>query len=72
MTSRGHIVIIATGREKWSEDMERLSLPIGIPIVYCGRDLKEKAVRADGWSVNIWIDDIPGMIQDCRILSGSL
>lgn len=43
-----------------------------MPIVYCGRDLKEHATRKAGWVVNIWIDDMPGMIQDCRILGGDL
>ena len=72
MTARGHIVILATGRSGWSEDMGRAHLPSKMPIVYCGRELKERATRKAGWSVNIWIDDTPGMIQECRILSGEL
>jgi len=52
--------------------MSRSHLPAGMPIVYCGRDLKEHATRKAGWVVNIWIDDMPGMIQDCRILGGDL
>lgn len=72
MVARGHIVLLATGRSGWSDDMSRAHLPAEMPIVYCGRDLKEHATRKAGWVVNIWIDDMPGMIQDCRILGGDL
>jgi hypothetical protein len=72
MVERGHIVLLATGRSGWSDDMSRAHLPAEMPIVYCGRDLKEHATRKAGWVVNIWIDDMPGMIQDCRILGGDL
>ena len=70
MAARGHTIILATGREKWSDDMARANLPSGMRIIYCGRQLKEQACRANGHHVNIWIDDMPGMIQDCRILGG--
>ena len=72
MISRGHIVILATGRIDWSEDVQRGNLPQDIPIVFCGRDLKEHACRKAGWSVNIWIDDEPGTIQECKMLGGDL
>lgn len=68
MVARGHIVLLATSRSGWSDDMSRAHLPTDMPIVYCGRDLKEHATKKAGWVVNIWIDDMPGMIQDCRIL----
>ena len=73
MESRGHTVMIATGRKGWSDDMERGKVLGGIEIIYCGNDLKERAVRAQtGRTVDIWIDDMPGMIQNCQILSGDL
>ena len=68
MTSRGHIVILATGRSGWSDDLRRANLPHEMPVVFCGREMKEHAAKKQGWLVNIWIDDMPGMIQDCRIL----
>lgn len=71
LTSRGHAVIMATGRRGWSEDMGRAGLPSNMPIVYCGSELKEKATRAAGYEVDIWIDDMPGMIQHCYILGSS-
>ena len=72
MTDRGHTLILATGREKWSDDMARANLPPEMRIIYCGRQLKEHACLAQGHRVDIWIDDMPGMIQDCRILGGDL
>jgi hypothetical protein len=68
MLARGHVVILATGRSGWSEDMGRAHLPAHMPIVYCGRELKEHATRKVGWNVDIWIDDMPGMIQHCHVL----
>lgn len=60
--------IIATGRTGFSDDMERARLPPGMPVVYCGSRLKEDVCREQGWNVNIWIDDMPCMIQGCRVL----
>lgn len=72
MVGRGHTVILATGRSGWSDDMARAELPDDMTIIYCGREMKEHVTRRFGWVVNIWIDDMPGMIQDCRILGGDL
>ena len=72
MVGRGHTVILATGRSGWSEDMARAELPTDMTIIYCGREMKERVTRRFGWIVNIWIDDMPGMIQGCRILCGDL
>lgn len=66
--SRGHKILIATNRDAWCDDMERHNLPGYIPIIYCGRTLKEQACLKAGHKVDIWIDDMPGTIQDCRIL----
>lgn len=72
MQARGHRVILATSRKAWSDDMHRFHLPPEMPIVYCYGGFKEHFTRAAGYTVNIWIDDMPGMIQDCRILTGDL
>jgi hypothetical protein len=66
-TMRGHRCIVATGRHAWSEDMDRHNLP-DIPIVWCKGKLKGEACREAGHRVDIWIDDMPGMIQNCIIL----
>ena len=72
MIQRGHAVILATGRHGWSEDMSRAKLPATMPIVYCKGELKADAVQRQGWRVDVWIDDMPGMIMECQILKGTL
>lgn len=72
MKARGHTIIMATGRKGWSEDMDRAYLPKGMQIVYCGGEFKEHATKKAGYNVDIWIDDMPGTVQDCRILRGNL
>ncbi len=77
LSLRGHVMIIATGRtqpkteeekERWREERARQQLPSGVEVIYCGSRFKEEALRAAGWNVNVWIDDMPGMIQECRLL----
>lgn len=70
--ARGHRVIIVTGRHGWTDDMTRGGIPPSVPIHYTAGALKETALRQQGITVDIWIDDMPGMIQDCRILPGSI
>ena len=72
MVARGHTLILATGRSHYTEDMARASLPPGMPMVFCGGDLKQDACLKAGYTVHIWIDDMPGMIQHCHILLGEL
>jgi len=67
----GWQVIVVTGREQPREKLKSLGL-LGLPLVVSGRLLKEEAVRNAGHMVSVWIDDMPGMIQDCRILGGDL
>lgn len=69
LRARGHQFIIATNREHYSDDMRRyLPLILAVPIIYCGRELKEHACLKAGYTVDIWIDDTPGTIQHCAIL----
>lgn len=65
---KGHRVVMVTGRKAWSDDMNRHAIPGTMQIVYTGGKLKEQAALAEGVKVDVWIDDMPGMIQDCRIL----
>lgn len=68
---RGHEVFIVTGRKDWSDDMERARLPVDVRIIYTAGQMKEAAVRKSGLQIDVWIDDMPGMIQDCRIITPS-
>lgn len=68
----GHQVICVTGRNCWSLDMQLNPLPHNMPIVYSGKELKEKAALKAGYKVDIWIDDMPGTIQETKILTDNL
>lgn len=60
---------MVTGRPYWSNDLLRLGIPGSIPIIYAGGKLKEAAARERGHEVDIWVDDMPGTVQDCKILN---
>ncbi len=68
--SSGHRVIMVTARHHVisPEETLRHMLPEGMPIIYTSGELKEPAARAAGYSVDVWIDDAPGMIQECAVL----
>ena len=68
--NRGHTVIIVTGREQPQEKLDRLYLsraPVA-EILVSGGELKEEFCRKRGIKVDIWIEDMPGMVQRCPIL----
>lgn len=67
----GWDVIIVTGREQPHEKIKSLGL-LGLPIVVSNGLFKEEAARIGGYEVNVWVDDMPGMVQECRILKGDL
>lgn len=59
--SRGHRVVCISNRA-WSPDPgERV--PSGVPFIPAGVDYKRDAARAGGYSVDVWIDDVPGTIE---------
>ena len=64
--------IIATNRKEWSDDMKRGAIPDDLSIYFCGWSLKADYMRKMGVQVDIWIDDMPGTVQDTRILGGEL
>lgn len=70
MLYEGHEVIMVTARRDPVSDDERrrFLLPSDMPIIYTAGDFKERHARAAGYKVDIWIDDAPGMIQECAIL----
>ena len=61
---RGHKCIIVTGRQK----SDPVVPPFEIPIIYAGNEWKNDAALAAGYKVDIWIDDMPGMIMPCQKL----
>lgn len=66
---KGHKVIIATGRHYYSDDMR--VLPKWLTVIYTKGQLKEQALLKEGIKVDIWCDDMPGMIQECRVIKPS-
>ena len=62
----GHTVVIATARHRYPPHIIN---GLSIPIYYCGNELKEKYMLRQGIKIDIWIDDMPGMIQECKILN---
>ena len=68
MISRGHVVIMATGRKGYTEDMGRDPIPEGIPIIYCGNEYKATVCDRSGYKVDIWIDDMPSMIEPTLLI----
>lgn len=69
--SLGHKVICITNREVWSGDMVRHSLP-SIPILFAGRQFKRSYAEEQGIKVDIWIDDMPGTVEESRYLKDTL
>jgi glycine cleavage system regulatory protein len=72
-----HTVIIATSRcpnnspiTQLERDMNRV--PEGLPVVYCHGTYKQTACERAGYHVDIWVDDMPGMIQPCKVLEDDL
>lgn len=64
----GHSVVMVTGRSVRSEDMSRYSLPEDLTVIFTSGQMKERAALKSGWKVDVWIDDMPAMIQECAVL----
>lgn len=68
----GWKVIIVTAADQPEPKLIMLGIYGQYPVIVSRWRLKEQAAREAGHNVNVWIDDMPGMIQDCRILQGDL
>ena len=68
----GWTCIIVTGREQPRDKLERLRIPSDAVIIVSGPDTKEHAALKAGYKVDVWEDDMPGTIQETRILGGRL
>lgn len=66
----GWRVIVVTGSNQPKNKLDRLM--IEFPVIVSGPLMKEEAASRAGYTVNVWVDDMPGMIQNCRILGGDL
>lgn len=65
---RGHKVFIVTARHK-HEKLE-LETPRCAPVIFTGRQMKEQhCLKVHGITIDVWIDDMPGLIQDCKVLN---
>jgi len=62
MSDRGHEFICVTGRE------ETQPADINLPIIYAPSSYKKKAAEKAGYSVDVWIDDLPGFIEEGRVI----
>ena len=69
-TKRGWTVIVVTGAHQPTAKLARMEID-RYPVVYALGVLKRDAARASGYSVNVWVDDMPGTIEPCRILADS-
>lgn len=63
----GHTVIFVTGRQ--DTEHHRIEPPFCCPVVYAGNEYKRKAAERAGYKVDIWIDDMPEMIGEGKILN---
>jgi hypothetical protein len=66
-----HTAIFVTGREQPPEKLRRLRIPENAIVIVSGPLLKEEAAARAGYKVDVWIDDMPGMIQRTAILDTS-
>lgn len=65
----GHTCIIVTGANQPQDKLDRLLIPKDAVIIVSGREFKERAALAAGYKVDVWIDDMPGMIQECKLIN---
>lgn len=66
----GHKVICVTGRDNLEDWARSVNESIGklCPVVFAGSRWKREAALAQGWKVNVWIDDMPEMVGPQNLL----
>lgn len=67
MRARGHEFICVTGRKTPPSALHEPAIPMRI--ICAGDDFKSRAALRTGLHVDVWIDDMPGTIEEARILS---
>ncbi len=68
----GFECIFVTGADQPGDKLDRIGIPINAKIIVANGVLKRKAALDAGYEVAIWIDDMPGTIEPCRILTDDL
>ncbi|HEY1127952.1 MAG TPA: hypothetical protein VGF12_00990 [Roseateles sp.] len=64
----GHVVVCVTARREPPDFSRSPRLPDSVQIVCAGQDWKRHAAARAGFNVDIWIDDIPSLIEPSRVL----
>lgn len=65
----GHDVICVTGRDDGVLGVPvRNSIGKLIPVIFAGSTWKREAARKRGYIVDVWIDDMPSMIDPQHII----
>lgn len=74
LRSYGHECVMVTGREDTPGFCEAPRALAGdiMPIVFAGGTWKRDAALAEGYSVDIWIDDLPTYIMPPQTLQETL
>jgi hypothetical protein len=67
---RGHRFVCVTGRNEPPDPIREPPLPSGVPVVCSAGKLKDPAARRAGFHVDVWIDDMPGLIKGSQMLEG--
>lgn len=71
--ARGHLVVCVTARRAPPDFSREPRLPGSVPIVCTGgQPYKKHAAAKAGYHVNVWIDDMPGVIEPSRVLDFNL
>lgn len=61
----GHDVICVTGRNDGAMGVPvRNSIGKLVPVIFAGSESKRTAAKKRGYYVNVWIDDMPSMIDE--------
>lgn len=73
----GHTVIMITYRNftengKGNEDIETIKDKLNIPLIYTNRNQKEIVAIQAGYTVDIWIDDMPELIPTYNKMHGGI
>ena len=66
--ARGHTVVCVTARRTPPDYSREPRMPDSVSIVCAGQVWKKHAAAKAGYPVNVWIDDIPGLIEPTRVL----
>lgn len=59
---RGHRVLLVTARVSGHGEVERETAQHVDRVLFCGAEYKREHCAAVGESVDVWVDDMPGMI----------